>query len=72
MKKHTLKFLALVCVMASPAVAQFESSEKVADAPSSIAWYGTWKVGAKAAVESGKPILLVSAAPHCHNVSGIW
>lgn len=37
-----------------------------------IAWYGTWE-GAKAeAQRTGKPILLVSAAPHCHGISGVW
>jgi hypothetical protein len=37
-----------------------------------IAWYGTWE-GAKAeAKRSGKPILLLSAAPHCHDISGVW
>ncbi|MFM8980082.1 MAG: hypothetical protein ACKOSS_06435 [Planctomycetia bacterium] len=37
-----------------------------------IAWYGTW-AGAKAeAARTGKPILLVSAAPHCHGISGVW
>ncbi len=38
----------------------------------SIAWYGTWESGLAAAKESGRPILLVSAAPHCHQVPGVW
>lgn len=38
----------------------------------SIAWYGTWESGLAAAKESGRPILLVSAAPHCHQVPGMW
>lgn len=37
-----------------------------------IAWYGTWREGSAAARQSGKPILLVSAAVQCHGVSGIW
>lgn len=37
-----------------------------------IAWYGTWDRAREDAERTGRPILLVSAAPHCHNVSGIW
>lgn len=37
-----------------------------------IAWFGTWEGGLAEAQRTGRPILLVSAAPHCHNVSGIW
>lgn len=37
-----------------------------------IAWFGTWE-GAKAeAARTGRPILLVSAAPQCHEVPGVW
>lgn len=38
----------------------------------SIAWYGTLRQGLAEARRSGRPILLIAAAPHCHNVSGIW
>lgn len=38
----------------------------------SIAWYGTLRQGLAEAQRSGRPILLIAAAPHCHNVSGIW
>jgi hypothetical protein len=37
-----------------------------------IQWYPTWDSGLRAARESGKPILLVSAAPHCAGIPGIW
>ena len=37
-----------------------------------IAWFGTWERGHAEAQRSGRPILLVSAAPHCHEVSGLW
>ncbi len=37
-----------------------------------IAWYGTLKSGLAEAERSGRPILLVSAAPHCTGVPGIW
>jgi len=37
-----------------------------------IAWYGTWDRAKAEAKRLNRPILLVSAAPHCHNVSGLW
>ena len=37
-----------------------------------IAWFGSWDAGLAAAKASGRPILLIAAAPHCHGVSGIW
>lgn len=37
-----------------------------------IAWYGQLKDGLAEAKRSGRPILLVSAAPQCQNVSGMW
>ena len=43
-----------------------------ADAADRIAWYSTLKQGLAVAKPTGRPILLVSAAPHCHGISGIW
>ncbi len=40
--------------------------------PAGIAWYGAWKPGLAEAKKSGRPILLIAAAPHCHGISGIW
>lgn len=37
-----------------------------------IAWHGTWKDGLAAAKAARRPILLVSAAPHCKQIPGIW
>lgn len=37
-----------------------------------IAWYATLDSGLKEAKRTGKPILFLSAAPHCGGVSGIW
>lgn len=42
------------------------------ESTSPIAWHGTWKAGLAAAAAAGRPILLVAAAPHCHEVPGIW
>lgn len=37
-----------------------------------IAWYGMWENALSEAKRTGKPILLVSGAPHCRGISGIW
>ena len=39
---------------------------------SRIAWFGTMDAGRAAAEKTGRPILLVSAAPHCRAVPGVW
>lgn len=43
-----------------------------ARAQAGIVWYGTWEQGYRAAQASGKPIMLLAAAPQCKGVSGIW
>jgi hypothetical protein len=43
-----------------------------ATVPGGIQWFATWESGLAEANRTGKPILLVSAAPHCAGVSGIW
>ena len=37
-----------------------------------IAWFGTWAGGLAEAERTGRPILLMSAAPQCHGVPGMW
>jgi Spy/CpxP family protein refolding chaperone len=37
-----------------------------------IQWFASWESGLREARRSGRPILLVSAAPHCAGVSGTW
>lgn len=37
-----------------------------------IAWFGTWDQAIREARRTGRPMLLVSAAPHCRSVSGMW
>jgi len=51
--------------------AQAEASKIVAKAEK-IAWHGTWNGGLAEAQRTGKPIMLVSAAPQCHSVPGVW
>ncbi|MFP6739389.1 MAG: hypothetical protein VCD34_11685 [Planctomycetota bacterium] len=57
-----------------PAVgsAQEKPAVKAESRQGGIAWYGTLQSALGEAKRTGKPILLVSAAPHCHNISGIW
>ncbi len=40
--------------------------------PSGIAWYGVLKDGLAEAKESNRPILLLSAAPQCAGIPGMW
>ncbi len=37
-----------------------------------IAWFGTLEGGLAAAKQTGRPILLVSGAPQCQSVPGVW
>jgi hypothetical protein len=43
-----------------------------ARAAAGIQWFGTLESGLRVAARSGRPILLVAAAPHCAGVPGIW
>lgn len=37
-----------------------------------IAWFGTWDGALAEATRTGRPILLMSAAPACREVPGVW
>ena len=37
-----------------------------------IAWYGTVESALSAAERTGRPILVMSAQPHCRGTPGIW
>lgn len=37
-----------------------------------IAWHGTLEGGLAEAKRLNRPVLLLSAAPHCHQVPGVW
>jgi hypothetical protein len=37
-----------------------------------VQWFATWEAGKAEAERTGRPILFVSAAPHCAGVPGIW
>lgn len=51
-----------------------EGAENAGDqaAGGGIQWFGTLERGLAAAKASGRPILLLSAAPHCGGIPGMW
>ncbi|MCH2184213.1 MAG: thioredoxin family protein, partial [Mariniblastus sp.] len=65
MKFPWLIFLALCLAPPATTVAQESGAPEKTE---KIAWHGTWQGGLAEAKRTGKPILLVSAAPQCHNV----
>ena len=69
MKMSWLLFPTLILSLSAGGVAQETEAPKE---PEKIAWHGTWQGGLAEAERTGKPILLVSAAPQCHNVPGVW
>jgi hypothetical protein len=46
--------------------------DQVKAAPAGIQWFATLEAGRAEAERTGRPILFVSAAPHCAGVPGIW
>ena len=48
-----------------PGVVQPQKGERVA-------WFGTWESAQAEAKRTNRPILLLSAAPQCHDVPGVW
>lgn len=37
-----------------------------------IAWWPNLEQARTEAARTGKPLLVLSAAPHCRNISGMW
>ena len=72
--QHTRVFVfgAAVLACAFLATAPLHAADEAAADAAGIEWYGTWERGLAEAKRSGRPILLVAAAPHCKNISGIW
>ena len=54
------------------ATAMLSTMASAAELTPKIAWYGTVKSGLAEAARTNKPILFVSAAPHCLGVPGEW
>jgi hypothetical protein len=80
--RHLRCVSAIALLAASPALAQtVDNGGRPATAPFataqndldvSIQWFATLSRGLEEAKRTGKPILFVSAAPHCAGVSGMW
>lgn len=51
---------------------QREMGSRAQSQEKGINWIPTFKQGMEAARLLNRPILLVSAAPHCRNISGMW
>jgi hypothetical protein len=49
-----------------------DGDKEVAADKGGIQWFATWDSALAEAKRTGRPIFLVSAAPHCAGVSGIW
>ncbi len=47
-------------------------TDDVAKSTAGIQWFTTWESAKLEAEKTGRPILFVSAAPHCAGISGIW
>jgi hypothetical protein len=48
------------------------SAAPVAAPPARIQWYATWTAAKAEAARLQRPLLLQSAAPQCHGISGLW
>lgn len=51
---------------------QTDKDEQTATPTASIQWYATLDRGLAEAKRTGKPILFLSAAPHCGGIPGMW
>lgn len=69
MKITRIVAVALCLARANVSVSQAHAADEV---PARIAWFGTLDAGLAEAKRSGRPILLISGAPQCLGVPGIW
>ena len=71
-KRLALLFIVLAGVgLVVCSTADFRNRLTGDDTPKMI-WYGTLEGGLAEAKRSDRPILLISAAPQCQAVSGVW
>jgi hypothetical protein len=59
-------------VVALAGLASVRAEEKDKTSSYGIAWYATWERALRVAKETGRPIMLLAAAPQCHGISGLW
>ncbi len=73
MKRSSLAVLLMLAANCAAAQDPFgPPAGPIPSAQGGIVWYGTLRTGLAEARRTNRPILLLSAAPHCHNISGIW
>lgn len=73
--KRSLFSMLLAVVLSLPLNAQPRPQDMVGNIPSGqggIVWHGKLREGLAEAKRTNRPILLLSAVPHCHGVSGVW
>jgi hypothetical protein len=46
--------------------------EDPAERPPAVAWMGSWEQAKAEAARTKRPIMIMSAAPHCRAVPGKW
>ena len=82
MMKHQLLF-ALPLFLGQPSLATQDSAPApkaegasaeiaAAEQAEQIAWFGRWKDAVAESTRTGRPILLMSAAPQCSGTPGMW
>ncbi len=67
LRHASLCLFALWILASGPALAQTGQG-----LPEGIVWYGVLKDGLEQARQTERPILLLSAAPQCAGVPGMW
>ncbi|MAG63044.1 hypothetical protein CMO84_05920 [Candidatus Woesearchaeota archaeon] len=55
-----------------PSAEGHASNEDPAERPPSVAWMGSWEQAKAEAARTKRPIMVMSAAPHCRAVPGKW
>jgi len=56
----------------SPVAKAYALRENPSERQPSIAWMGSWEQAKAEAARTKRPIMLMSAAPHCRAVPGKW
>ena len=69
MKKRVTTLLMAVVLAAIPLLASAQNGNGL---PAGIVWYGVLQDGLEQARKTQRPILLLSAAPQCAGVPGMW
>ncbi len=67
----TLALFSHSCLLISQQTSE-QQSEAAESIPSGIAWYGILADGIAEAKATNRPIMLLSAAPQCAGVPGMW